>query len=446
MPATLEPDDSDDSIPCPWALWAFGLSKIQNMFTRNKPQIRAAQPSRPAHHRSAHRGTGRVRATDHLLEVTPENSDPTSLVPGPWPSAWSARSMARGGGLAIFYTNFDLPWASPACTWRSVARPAHRPQQPGQGAAGAHGRAGLRARGYGRFEWSVLAGTRTPSVSTKARCRGAARLATLPPDRRCAATLRNEETPGKWSARPGCPSDRPAACGLTRVWRVWSRCKPPLASVPPEDAEGRADGCRSLLSAVQSLSLAGSAGLQHRGSLLWPLGRETPNSPALIVESELGGSMQQLCSAAAHGQPALQRARGSRRAARPPVAIVLPQRFETAVAHIAIQQIGAVAMPLSLLFGAEALEYRLRDSGAVMAIVACEALPALRQAKAALQALRRVIVVGSVVPTSRPSSKRSAGSTPCRPKKPASSPPRPWPPTRPCCSTPAAPPATPRAP
>ena len=123
--------------------------------------------------------------------------------------------------------------------------------------------------------------------------------------------------------------------------------------------------------------------------------RETPNSPALIVESELGGSMQ-------HSFAQLQRtanrlsnalvAQGVRRGHR--VAIVLPQRFETAVAHIAIQQIGAVAMPLSLLFGAEALEYRLRDSGAVMAIVACEALPALRQAKPRCEALRRVIVVG----------------------------------------------------
>ena len=34
------------------------------------------------------------------------------------------------------------------------------------------------------------------------------------------------------------------------------------------------------------------------------------------------------------------------------VAIVLPQRLETAIAHIAIYQLGAVAMPLSLLFGA----------------------------------------------------------------------------------------------
>jgi acetyl-CoA synthetase len=51
------------------------------------------------------------------------------------------------------------------------------------------------------------------------------------------------------------------------------------------------------------------------------------------------------------------------------VAIVLPQCVTTAAAHIAIYQLGAVAMPLSILFGPDALEYRLQDSGAVAAIV-----------------------------------------------------------------------------
>jgi acetyl-CoA synthetase len=50
------------------------------------------------------------------------------------------------------------------------------------------------------------------------------------------------------------------------------------------------------------------------------------------------------------------------------VAIVMPQRFETAVAYMAVFQMGAVAMPLSMLFGPEALEYRLQDSEAVVAI------------------------------------------------------------------------------
>ncbi|WP_455270406.1 AMP-binding protein [Rhizobium herbae] len=47
------------------------------------------------------------------------------------------------------------------------------------------------------------------------------------------------------------------------------------------------------------------------------------------------------------------------------VAILLPQSFETAIAHAAIYKLGAIALPLALLFGVEALEYRLRDAGAV---------------------------------------------------------------------------------
>jgi acetyl-CoA synthetase len=53
------------------------------------------------------------------------------------------------------------------------------------------------------------------------------------------------------------------------------------------------------------------------------------------------------------------------------VAIVLPQRAETVVAHFACYQMGAVAMPLSILFGADALAFRLNDSEAKVAI--CDA-------------------------------------------------------------------------
>ena len=45
------------------------------------------------------------------------------------------------------------------------------------------------------------------------------------------------------------------------------------------------------------------------------------------------------------------------------VGIILPQRVETAVAHIAVYKLGAVALPLSVLFGPDALAYRLADSG-----------------------------------------------------------------------------------
>jgi acetyl-CoA synthetase len=50
------------------------------------------------------------------------------------------------------------------------------------------------------------------------------------------------------------------------------------------------------------------------------------------------------------------------------VAIVLSQRIETVIAHLAIYKLGAIALPLAILFGPEALEYRLRDSGSKVVI------------------------------------------------------------------------------
>jgi len=46
------------------------------------------------------------------------------------------------------------------------------------------------------------------------------------------------------------------------------------------------------------------------------------------------------------------------------VGILLPQGFETVIAHVAIYKLGAIALPLALLFGADALLFRLRNAGA----------------------------------------------------------------------------------
>jgi acetyl-CoA synthetase len=73
------------------------------------------------------------------------------------------------------------------------------------------------------------------------------------------------------------------------------------------------------------------------------------------------------------------------------VAIVLPQRFETAVAYMAVLQMGAVGMPLSQLFGPDALEYRLHDSEAVVAICDQPSLPALLGVRDNCPLLRAVI-------------------------------------------------------
>jgi len=50
------------------------------------------------------------------------------------------------------------------------------------------------------------------------------------------------------------------------------------------------------------------------------------------------------------------------------VAILLPQSPEAAIAHLAAYRMGAIAVPLFQLFGPDALEFRLRDSGAVAVV------------------------------------------------------------------------------
>ena len=46
------------------------------------------------------------------------------------------------------------------------------------------------------------------------------------------------------------------------------------------------------------------------------------------------------------------------------IGILLPQCAETMIAHFAAHLIGAVSLPLFVLFGADALKFRLADSGA----------------------------------------------------------------------------------
>ncbi len=77
------------------------------------------------------------------------------------------------------------------------------------------------------------------------------------------------------------------------------------------------------------------------------------------------------------------------------VAVVMPQRFETAVAHIALYQLGAIAMPLSMLFGPEALAYRFDDSGARVAIVDESAIANVRAVRADCATLASVLAVGA---------------------------------------------------
>ncbi|MGV3549115.1 AMP-binding protein [Rhizobium sp.] len=74
------------------------------------------------------------------------------------------------------------------------------------------------------------------------------------------------------------------------------------------------------------------------------------------------------------------------------VALLLPQSFATVIAHVAIYKLGGIALPLALLFGADALEYRLRDSGARAVITNAFGHSKLADIKHALPGLEHVIV------------------------------------------------------
>jgi acetyl-CoA synthetase len=97
--------------------------------------------------------------------------------------------------------------------------------------------------------------------------------------------------------------------------------------------------------------------------------------------------IQQRANQLSNALTALGVARGDR------VAIILPQRPETAIAHVACYQLGAIAMPLSLLFGPDALEYRLQDSEAAAAFVDPASVPSLAAIRDRLPGLKHVIGV-----------------------------------------------------
>jgi acetyl-CoA synthetase len=123
---------------------------------------------------------------------------------------------------------------------------------------------------------------------------------------------------------------------------------------------------------------------------------ETRHSPAIrsyqtgiATQVHSYAQLQQAADALSHQLKALGVVRGDR------VAIVMPQRFETAVAFMAVLQMGAVAMPLSMLFGPEALAFRLQDSGAVLAVADDSAMDSLLAVRSECPQLLQIVAVGA---------------------------------------------------
>ena len=123
------------------------------------------------------------------------------------------------------------------------------------------------------------------------------------------------------------------------------------------------------------------AGERHRFALYWE-----DESGAMAAYSFW--DIQQAANRLSNALAALGVKRGER------VAIILPQRPETAIAYMAVFQMGAIALPLSHLFGPDALEYRMQHAEASIAIVEPATIANLWAIKDRLLHLRHVIGVG----------------------------------------------------
>ena len=100
------------------------------------------------------------------------------------------------------------------------------------------------------------------------------------------------------------------------------------------------------------------------------------------------GDLADLSNRLANGLRALGVSAGDR------VGIVLPQRVETGVAHLAAYKLGAIAIPMSVLFGPQALMYRLGDAQARVVITDAERADVVGEVAAALPGLEVLVVDG----------------------------------------------------
>ena len=75
------------------------------------------------------------------------------------------------------------------------------------------------------------------------------------------------------------------------------------------------------------------------------------------------------------------------------VGVVLPQKPANPLTHLACWKLGAISIPLSVLFGPDALAYRLDDAEASVAVVDDAVLGAVDEARAECPALEHVVAV-----------------------------------------------------
>jgi acetyl-CoA synthetase len=83
------------------------------------------------------------------------------------------------------------------------------------------------------------------------------------------------------------------------------------------------------------------------------------------------------------------------------VGVLLPQMTETAAAHVAVFKLGGISIPLFTLFGEEALQHRLGDSGARAVVTNRDGAAKLAGIRASLPALGVVLCTDPDVPGTR---------------------------------------------
>jgi acetyl-CoA synthetase len=104
------------------------------------------------------------------------------------------------------------------------------------------------------------------------------------------------------------------------------------------------------------------------------------------------GALRELSNRLANVLRAHGIARGDR------VAIFLPQAPEVAAAHVAIYKLGAVALPIAVLFGTDALSYRLQNSAAKALITNAQGAAKLEEIRGEVPGLACVLSLDGNLP------------------------------------------------
>jgi acetyl-CoA synthetase len=113
-------------------------------------------------------------------------------------------------------------------------------------------------------------------------------------------------------------------------------------------------------------------------------------TPAGEIEPVSYGALRESSSRLANALRANGVTRGDR------VAILLPQMPEVAAIHIAIYKLGAIALPLAVLFGIDALAYRLQNSGAKVLITNAQGVDKLAAIRSSVPDLKLIVSLDGV--------------------------------------------------